>query len=299
MGVTHRHRRFKLRFRDVTPYLFLLPFGIPFLIFFAYPIIQGFFLSFSFQNLMTGEQYFIGLKNYIDLFRDEVFVKSVVNTLIFVVANVPLLVGAGLALAIMLNESIRGRVIFRSIFVAPYLITGAAVAIICQFILSTTGLLNYYLVRSGLPPQGWLGKPGQAWLAIVLITLWWRVGFPAVVFLAGLQDVPDELYEAARIDGASDWQCFWRITIPMLRPVIMFVAIMRFIASFQVFDQVYLVTVGGPYGSTRVMIQYLYENGFQYYKTAYASAIGWVLFGMVLIVTLIQMKFFRMGSAYD
>jgi ABC-type sugar transport system permease subunit len=134
---------------------------------------------------------------------------------------------------------------------------------------------------------------------VVLITVWWRVGLATVVFLAGLQDIPDEFYEAARIDGAGSWQCFRYITLPLLRPVMVFVIIIRLIATFSMFDQVYLVTRGGPYGTTRVLLQYLYETAFSYYNLGYGAAIGWILFFLILFFSLLQIRYFRLSSAYD
>lgn len=297
-GLPGARRRRYLR-DNLIGYAFLLPFAIPFLLFFVVPIFQGLYISFTNLNLVTGTEDLVGLANYRKLALDDVFRQSLLNTFLFVVENVPIVIICALFLALMLNEPFPGRTFARASFIAPYLITGSAIAIIWQFVLrSQNGLLNHYFELMGLPTQSWLNNPNQAMWAVVLITLWWRVGFSLLVLLAGLQDIPDELYDAAMIDGASGWNTFRYLTLPLLMPVIGFVMIIRFIASFKVFAQVYLVTEGGPYGSTRVLIQYLYEHGFLYYNTAYAAAIGWSLFVIILLVMLVQLRFFRRWESY-
>lgn len=300
MNLTATKRSRQRNVRDnLIGYAFLAPFLIPFLFFFVIPILQGLYLSFTNLNLITGTDDFIGVENYRKLIVDQVFRQSLFNTFLFVIENVPIVILCALILALMLNERFPGRTLARSSFVAPYLITGSAIAIIWQFVLrSQGGLLNHYLKLLDLPTQSWLNNPGQAMWAVVLITLWWRVGFSLLILLAGLQDIPLELYDAAMIDGAGGWQMFRFLTLPLLMPVIGFVMIIRFIASFKVFAQVYLVTEGGPYGTTRVLLQYLYEHGFLYYNSAYAAAIGWSLFMIILLVTLVQLRYFRRWESY-
>jgi multiple sugar transport system permease protein len=278
----------------LVAWLFLLPFLAPFLVLWAMPIVHGLYLSLTNASLTGAEERFVGPANYQRLLADPSYRRALANTVVFVVENVPVLVVAGLLLALLLNQSMPGLALIRAAFVAPYLVTASAVAIIWQFVLDpATGLLNVWLAEVGLPAQRWLSEPGQAMGAIVLITLWWRVGFPLLVLLAGLQEIPGELYEAARLDGAGAWQRFWRLTLPLLAPVLLFVLIIRLIDSFKVFAQVYLVTGGGPVGSTRVLIQYLYEVGFQDFRSGYAAAIGWSLFLIILGVTLVQMRWLR------
>ncbi|MDP9365789.1 MAG: sugar ABC transporter permease [Chloroflexota bacterium] len=288
------------RKRVLVAYLFLLPFLVPFLLLWVAPIVEGLYLGFTNSSLLEPESRFVGLDNYRRLVSDTTFRESLGNTLVFVVENVPILMIAGLVLALMLNEPLHGRAAIRGAFVAPYLITGSAVAIAWQFMLNpTTGILNRWLGSADLPTQRWLNEPGQAMWVVTAITLWWRVGFPLLVILAALQDVPQDLYEAAKIDGASAFQRFRSITLPLITPVLIFVLIIRLIDSFKVFAQVYLVTEGGPFGSTRVVLQYLYERGFQDYQTGYAAAIGWMLFLIILIVTLIQLVVLRRVETYD
>lgn len=286
--------------RGLVAYLFLLPFLVPFLVLWVAPIAEGLYLSFTDSSLLEPEARFVGIDNYRRLVGDESFRGSLGNTLLFVVQNVPVLMIVGLLLALVLNEPLHGRAAIRAAFVAPYLITGSAVAIAWQFMLNpTTGLVNRWLASAELPSQRWLNEPGTAMWVVTLITLWWRVGFPLLVILAALQDIPQDLYEAAKIDGASAFQRFRSITLPLITPVLIFVLIIRLIDSFKVFAQVYLVTEGGPFGSTRVVLQYLYERGFQDYQTGYAAAIGWMLFLVILIVTLVQLVVLRRIETYD
>ncbi len=295
-----KRTRITMRKRDLLPFIFLLPFGIPFLVLFVWPLFHGLYLTFTNFHLIKGTNTFIGLKNYIDLFlHDDLFLTSLKNTVIFVALNIPAVVIIALGLALMLSYPIRGKVLFRTVFVTPYFISGAATAILFQFMFLPSGLVNYYLGKFGVQPFSVESNSFVAICVVVLITIWWRVGLATVVFLAGLQDIPDELYEAARVDGAGPWHCFHHITLPLLRPVIVFVIIIRLIATFSMFDQVYLVTRGGPYGSTRVLMQYLYETSFSYYNMGLGSAIGWMLFFCILLFSLLQIRYFRLSSAYD
>jgi ABC-type sugar transport system permease subunit len=283
-----------LRRRARVAWLFLLPFLALFAFLWAYPVLRGLYLSFTDTNIAAGTGGFVGLGNYLDLLRDPAFHKTFGNTVLFVVLNVPVLVAAGLLLALLLNSPLGGRSAIRAAFVSPYLLPGAAVAIVWQFVLNPLdGPLNKVLGALGMPTQDWLTQPGEAMGAVVLITLWWRVGFPLLVLLAAMQDIPEQLYEAARIDGAGAWQRFRHITLPGIAPVLGLVVILRLIDSFKVFEQAYLVTAGGPDSSTRVVLQQLYETGFREFRTGYAGAIGWTLAIVILVVTLVQLAFLR------
>lgn len=287
--------------KSLTGFLFLTPFLVPFAAFWLWPIANGLYLSFTDANMLrAGEANAIGFENYSQLLSDRVYRQSMGNTLLFVVENVPVLVIGGLLLAVLLNEPLTARAGIRAVFVAPYLITGSAVAIIWQFVLDpSTGWLNSWLSSVGLPTQNVLSQPDQAMWAVTLITLWWRVGFPLLVILAALQDIPQDLYDAAKIDGAGAVQRFRTITLPLITPVLIFVLIIRLIDSFKVFAQVYLVTGGGPFGSTRVAIQYLYETGFLDFRTGYAAAIGWSVFLIILVVTAVQLLILRRVRIYE
>jgi multiple sugar transport system permease protein len=289
-----------IRTKDIIPFAFLLPFGLPFLVLFVWPLVSGFYLSLTDAHLIRGAPKFVGLANYVHLLRhDPVFLSSLKNTLLFVVLNVPSVVAIALGLALLLHRPVKGKALLRAAFVTPYFFSGAAASILFQFMFLPSGLVNHYLGKLGIPTFSLQTNTVVAIVVIVVITIWWRVGLATVVFMAGLEDIPDEFYQAARVDGAGPWQCFRYITLPLLRPVMMFVIIIRLIATFSMFDQVYLVTQGGPYGSTRVPLQYLYETAFSYYNLGSGSAIGWILFFLILMFSLLQVKYFRLSSAYD
>jgi ABC-type sugar transport system permease subunit len=274
--------------------LFAAPFTLLLLFLWGMPIVSGFWTSLTDTNIAEGTGGFVGLDNYASLAGDPDFRSALGNTALFVVLNVPVLVAVGLILALLLNRPLGGRGAIRAAFISPYLLTGAAVAIIWQAALNPLGgNLNQVLSAVGLPEQAWLSTPGEAMGAVVLITLWWRVGFPLLVLLAALQDIPAQLYEAAEIDGANAFQRFRHVTLPAIAPVLMLVVLLRLIDSFKVFEQVYLVTEGGPAGSTRVVLQMLYETGFRDFQTGYASAIGWTLAVVILIVTVVQLALTR------
>ncbi|TCO21104.1 multiple sugar transport system permease protein/sn-glycerol 3-phosphate transport system permease protein [Kribbella steppae] len=275
--------------RSWSAVIFLAPFGLLFLFLWAVPIIRGFYLSLTDVNVAEGTGGFVGLANYTNLFGDGDFQAALGHTVLFVVLNVPVLVAAGLILALVLNRDLSGRNMLRAAFVGPYLLPGAAVALIWTLVLDPVdGSLNTILKAVGLPVQQWLTEPGQAMGAVVLLTLWWRVGFPLLILLAALQDIPKQLYESARIDGAGRWQQFVYVTSPGIAPVLGLVVLLRLIDSFKVFEQVYLLTQGGPSGSTRVVLQMLYETGFRDFRTGYAAAIGWLLALIILVVTVVH-----------
>ncbi|GAA2287077.1 sugar ABC transporter permease [Glycomyces scopariae] len=277
-----------------TGILFAAPFLALLVFLWVVPVVNGFWVSLTDTNMAEGTGGFVGLDNYANLATDPDFHAALGNTALFVVLNVPVLVAVGLLLAMLLNQRLGGRGAIRAAFISPYLLTGAAVAIIWQTALNPlSGNVNQILGAVGLPEQAWLSTPGEAMGAVVLITLWWRVGFPLLVLLAALQDIPAQLYEAAKIDGANVWQRFRYITLPAIAPVLMLVVLLRLIDSFKVFEQVYLVTQGGPAGSTRVVLQMLYESGFRDFQTGYASAVGWALALIILVVTVIQLALTR------
>ena len=291
------HREQTRRQRTKIGLLFAAPFLALFLFLWGAPIVSGFWLSLTDTNVAEGTGGFVGLANYASLLTDPDFLSALGNTALFVVLNVPVLVAAGLLLALMLNQNLGGRAGIRAAFISPYLLTGAAVAIIWQTVLNPLGgNLNQILSSVGLPEQAWLSNPGEAMGAVVLITLWWRVGFPLLVLLAALQDIPAQLYESARLDGANVFQRFRYVTLPAIAPVLMLVILLRLIDSFKVFEQVYLVTAGGPAGSTRVVLQMLYESGFRDFQTGYAAAIGWALALIILVVTAVQLLMTRRGA---
>jgi multiple sugar transport system permease protein len=246
---------------------------------------------------IIGSREFIGLGNYKELFSDTLFWKAFKNTLYYLVLVGPFEVILGLLLASLVNQPLRGKVIARTLVFMPYVIMVTAVGIVWRWILETRfGILNYYFHQIGLPEIPWLTDSRTAMPGIVFTTIWWTVGFNMVIFLAGLQDIPQELYEASRIDGAKKWQQFYYITIPLLRPAAFFVILTTIIFSLQVFGQIFVMTSGGPGNSTLVLVQYLYMVGFRLFRLGYASTIGFVLFLIILIFSLLQFRFVKMQS---
>jgi len=274
------------------PYFYLLPYALFFLIFWVYPLFDGFYVSLCRYDFAETQKTFIAFKHYISLPFDPLFRASFINTFIFVLETTPLIIGVGLGFALLLNlPFLKGKTVLRVLLISPFMLSIAAVCMTWEWILgSQFGLLNYYFSQLRLPTQTWLLERGWSLFAVVLTTLWWTVGFNTILFLAGLQEIPDVLHEAAKIDGAGRWSNFWYITLPCLRPVLLFIIVMQIIASFKIFGQVFIMTGGGPAESSRVMVQHIYETGFQYYRMGEASAIAWVLFAVIMVFTLAQFK---------
>jgi len=223
---------------------------------------------------------------------DSVFWTSFGNTLKFVVLSTPLIVGVGLLLALFLNRSEKSAGFYRTLFFAPYVFSVAVLTLIWGFLLNPqSGILAAFLSNFGIEPIPWLTSPQLAMPAIVITTLWWTMGFNMVLFLAGLQDIDPSLYEAATLDGAGTWSQFRHITIPGLERTILLVIILQIIASFQIFGQVFIMTRGGPGGTTRVLIQYIYESGFRDFQLGYAAALSLFLFVVMLLVSYFQFRF--------
>jgi multiple sugar transport system permease protein len=298
--VTHslqRERAGKARSRikreNLTPYLYLAPFLLFFIVFQIYPIFQGLYVSLTKWDLATPPR-FVGLANYAGLLRDTLFWTALRNTSLFVLLNAPLAVVVPLCLAILVNEPIHGRAVFRSAFSTPLMISVATVGVLWQWFYNPAfGLINYYLGLVGLPGQNWLSQTGWAMVAVVVTTVWWTSGFNMILFLAGLQDIPEHLYDAAKIDGAGNWGLFRYVTLPGLRATLLFVGVTTIIGSFRVFGQVFVMTNGGPFDSTRTIVQHIYESGFRYFKMGVASSVAWVLFSIVLVFTFIQFRLLR------
>jgi len=272
-------------------YVLLLPFVSTYILFMLYPLIQGFIVSFYDWEIL-GEKAYVGLKNYIDLFHDPVFYSSLWHTILFVLLSVPLLVVVGLGLAMIIHQPLKGQIIFRLIFFIPTVLTVSVVASVWSAVLGSYGGMANTIFRMFGASQDilWLNNPTLAWISVIVVTLWWTVGFNMILYLAGLQDIPDELYEAARIDGANGWQSFIHITVPSLRRITLLVTFLQVVASFKIFSQVYLVTTGGPAGSTRTIIQYIYEVGFKKYEFGPSSAMSYIFFFVLLVVSMIQFR---------
>lgn len=276
---------------NIAALLFLLPYSIVFLLFRVYPIVSGFIISLYKRDILGLENDCVALGNYVKIFQDSVFWKSLWNTFRFTLMVTPTMIPLALFLAILLIKPMLGSRLYRLILFAPRVLSVSVVGLICLWIWQPEwGILNFYFQKLGIPPQKWLSSSTFSMVVIVLIDLWWVVGYYMVIFMAGLRQIPEELYEAASIDGASRWQSFWNVTIPGLRGSLMFVMITHVIGAFQIFGLVNIITGGGPYDSTKVLVQYIYLNGFSYYKMGYASALAYILMLIILVFTLIQFK---------
>jgi multiple sugar transport system permease protein len=282
-------------------YLFISPWIIGFVLFGAGPIIASAVLSFMNWSLLSTPTW-AGLANYQRLFNDPLFGTTVKNTLVYAVGSVFLGVVVGFLLALLLNQKVWGIAIFRTIFYLPSVVAGVATALLWINIFHPDfGLVNYALGQIGIQGPGWLQSPQWAMPALIIMSAW-GAGGGMVIYLAGLQSIPEHLYEAAGLDGAGPLRKFWHITIPMMSPVIFFNLIVGFISSLQAFVLILVMTgpsFGGPANSTMVYGLYLYINAFRFFEMGYASAMAWVLFGVIMIVTAIQFRLSRYWVYYE
>jgi multiple sugar transport system permease protein len=278
----------KSRFREaVWGYLFIAPNLIVTLCFAILPIFFALYMSLTDWNLLSAP-HFIGLDNYQKILADRVARQTFFNTFYFFVISVPLNVFLSLVLAVLLNQKIRGIAFFRTAYYLPYISASVAVSLMFMWILSNGGLLNQALGLAGIRPVGWLTNPGTAMNSVIGVTIWKGLGLNMIIFLAALQDLPKELLEAAEIDGANPIQRFFKITIPLLSPVIFFVVITGVIGSFQSFDLVYNMTQGGPGRATTIIGYYIWKQAFDYLHMGYGAALAYIVFIAILILTGIQ-----------
>lgn len=281
----------KRRF-DPAGYLFLFPSLLAFALFIAFPVVASLALTFTSWDILTPPR-FVGLRNYEYMFTggDPLFWKVVGNTLYYAFVSVPLTIVCALGLALALNQKLRATTIYRSLYFLPVVSSIIAVAIVWRWVYDADwGILNWLISFIGIPPQNWLFNPLLAMPAVIVMNVWKNMGYTMVLFLAGLQGIDVQYYEAAKIDGANSWQRFWKITLPLLSPVMLFVTVISVINSLQVFGAVYIMTKGGPLDATNVLVYHLYFKGFQELQMGYASALAWVLFSFLFIVTFIQMR---------
>ncbi len=282
-----------------TALLFLSPTLIISSVFVIFPILFSFYLSFHEWNMFSGERAFVGLDNYVRMFSTPEFWQVFKTTAIYTIATVPLNMAAALAAAFALEQHIRGRKFLRAMFFTPVIISSVAAAVIWRWIFDPNlGLFNLVLGKLGLPAVNWINDPTAAMVALIIVGVWKTFGVNMVLFSAGLAGIPDQYYEAAQIDGASGWARFWKITVPLLSPTTVFILVLSMIGSFQVFDLVYVLTYGGPLGSTKVLVFYLYEHAFKFFNMGYASAVAYLLFAVLFVLTLVQIRFFR-EQVYD
>jgi len=254
------------------------------------PIVWALVISFQ-ETKGFGDPEWVGLGNYVTLVNDGVFWQSLLNTVVFTIVTVPIELIGGLGLAVLLNSVIPARGLFRTMIVMPMVISGVASGMISVILFyQSNGLVNKILQTLGLSPVGWQSEGTPAMISVVITAIWLRLGFNMIIYLAGLQSISPELYEAARIDGASKWQQFRSVTVPLVGPSTFFLLIMNVIASFQVFDLIFVLTGGGPGNSTSVLVTYAYRNGFQIREQGYGAAIGIVILLITLVFTFIQWK---------
>jgi multiple sugar transport system permease protein len=277
--------------RYMKGYLYILPNFIGFFIFMAIPIIIGFAISLTDYNGFN-QMNFIGINNYINMFHDEYFRVSLWNNILYSLVTVPGTIIVSLLLALGVNKGIKGSDFFKTMFFLPNITSMVAVGIVWAMIFNpTTGPVNSLLRSIGITnPPMWLGASSTALLTIMIVAIWKQAGYYMIIFIAGLQAIPRQLYEAASIDGASSINKFFKITLPMLSPTMFMVLILNIIGSFQVFDLISIMTNGGPGSSTNVLVYRIYQEGFQNLKFGYASAMAYFLFLIVLIITLIQFR---------
>ncbi|HYU17351.1 MAG TPA: sugar ABC transporter permease [Chloroflexota bacterium] len=285
--------------QTLTAYLFLLPNIVGFLAFSALPVLAALVLSLYDWDLLLGRS-FVGLGNFRQLLDDAVFRAAFVNTFYFSAVSVPLSVGLGLAAALLTNQTLRGVTIFRGIFLLPYVTITVALSLVWKWLyLPNVGLMNQLLALVGIAGPAWLVDPIWAMPGLILMSAWKSFGYNMVLFLAGLQSIPQHLYEAAMIDGATAWRRFLHVTLPMLSPTTFFVVVIALINSFQVFDQALIMTNGGPGTATTTLVLHIYQVGFQSFHMGYAAAVAWVLFAVVFAFTVVQFRAQRRWVTYE
>jgi ABC-type sugar transport system permease subunit len=298
VGVTTRKER--RRFRPIV--LWLIPILGLLFVFSVLPIFASLYLSFFNYEILQPRE-FVGVGNYIYAFnRDPVFLKTIGNTFYYSIVSVPL----GMAIALMLAQFIHSRAylksFFRTAYFMSYIMPAAAIALIWSFIFQASqfGLLNGFLDVFGIPAQPWLNSSRLVIPAIIIIGVWRNMGYNLVLFLAGLAGIPTELYEAAKIDGANSWHMFWKITWPLLSPTVLFLTVTGTISALQVFDIPYIMTrgAGGPENASRMVVMWIQKVGFQEFRLGYASALAFVFFFLVLILTIIQLRYLRTRWSY-
>ncbi len=277
--------------KKAVPYLLVSPYIVHFLIFIAFPVVFSIVLTFHKWNIISPME-FSGFGHYIRLFQDTLFLKSILNTLIFLIIHIPLQIIVALFLAEVLNQKIHLRGFFRAAFFLPVVVSGVVVTILWQQLYGfDTGLLNKILVTLGFGKVGWLIDPKIAMPSIAIMATWKNVGLYIVLFLVGLQTVPKHYYEAADLEGATHWQKFFKITLPMINPTIFLVVILSTVGGFSLFIEPYVLTGGGPLNSTLSAVLYIYKQAFFYYHMGYSATLGLFFALIILSVVIIQKKF--------
>lgn len=282
------------RKEKVGYYLFLLPAYLIFAVFIFWPVVHSLYLSFFKYNIVTiTSPQFVGLRNYLYLLKDEVFWISCKNTLFFVIGTVPVKMFLGLLAAMLLNrKDLKFKAFYRTCFYIPVVVSMVAISIVWMLLFNPgpNGVVNILLSKFGIQPLGWIADSKLAQPTVMLLVIWKDLGYIMVIYLAGLMAIPDEIYEAVALDPVSSWQKFWHITWPLLKPTTIFILITQVIDSFQVFTPIYVMTEGGPGYSSTTIVNYLYDKGFREYEMGIACAVAYLLFVVLLVLTILQNK---------
>jgi multiple sugar transport system permease protein len=279
-------------------YLFVLPSLLFLALFVVYPIFAALYFSFTRYTLLQPPVW-IGPTHYVDLASDPRFIKAIGNTFMFALMTVPVGTALALLLALAIDRPLRGITFFRTTYYLPVVTSFVAVSFIWLWLYEPQfGVLNDLFEMLGLPRLSWLRDPSTALLSIAILSIWKNVGYNMVIYLAGLQGIPEQLYEAARVDGANGWQRFWKITLPLLSPTTFFVFVVYFIGALQMFVQSWILTQGGPLDSTLTVVYLIYSNGFEYLKMGYAAAMSMILFLIIAAVTYVNTRIIRYDTYY-
>ncbi|WP_087132193.1 carbohydrate ABC transporter permease [Microbacterium esteraromaticum] len=282
-----RRPRRRMRYA-LTVLAFLLPSAVPLALFTVYPMFGALWTSLHEWNLLAPMKW-VGFDNYVHLVQDPTTQRAFLNTLYYLVGYLPLVYVGGVALALALNVRLRGRNILRGVYFLPVVTSWIVVALVWRWLLNpSVGIVNATLAVFGIDGPGWWADPAWSMPSIILASAWKDLGFVMIILLAGLQSIPQEMYEAAKVDGAGPWRRLFNVTLPLLSPSTFFVVVISLINGFQVFDQVYAMTGGGPAGSSTVVVQQIYDLTFRYGAAGEASALSWMLFVLVLGVTVVQ-----------
>lgn len=284
--------------RSFSTFIFLSPWLLTFALFGLYPLLHSVVMSFSRYPLLTGESRFLGFQNYVDLLKSADFHRALGHTLFFAAGTIPPTLALALGAAVLIHRKIPFKQLYQAGLFLPVVTSVIVIATLFTYLYSPTGPINMLLDKAGLPKPvpSWLVHPRLALPSIMMMNIWASFGYYMILFLAGLNTIPENLYEAAAIDGASEWQKFRRITLPQLRPIILFVVVIHTIHSLQVFPEVLTMTQGGPLGATKTVVYHLYETGFQKFEMGLASAVGYLLFIITLLLSLAQMRIFGIGE---
>jgi multiple sugar transport system permease protein len=297
--VKNRRRKTIAMRNNIEGYAFITPALFGLVVFLVYPILQGFYISLHNWSVLEPPSW-AGISNYVHMFKDEVFLISLGNTLLWVAIYVPASIVVSFLLALALNMHLKGIKTFRAIFYVPVVTPLLVVALMFVWMYNTDfGIINYVLYLIGLGPVPWLTNKFIALPAIALMSIWKNCGYNMVIILAALQGIPVHLTEAAMLDGITPWKKTWHITIPLITPALYYILVMAIIDGFQVFTEIYIMTSGGPGYATHTLSYYMWKNAFSYYQMGYASAISVFMFVIILLITLIQSKFLGSRVQYD